>query len=524
MAVSIFKGWNGPDVQEQIGEPSWKPMNIEDITLKKLFFSNDYRMIGLKHILVSLIFFIVGGMAALLMRTELAAPGKTILEANQFYRLLTAHGATMVFMFIIPATLGIAYYMLPKLLKTNKLIWTGASHVSFWLTLIAGILAWVAFSDASWTFYPPLSLRVAGDRAPLFFIAVMLIALAEFISGAVFLANTLKNRAMPLKKMPLLGWAMLVDGIMLLLSVPGLFIVGFILLTDWMGVTALFDPARGGSSQLFMYLFWWYGHPAVYLPFLPAVGFVYTLLPRYLKRPMWSYGSGIVAFLLLTALGFVVFRHHFQPSSTTAGALENAFSIFTLLIIIPSSMHVFNWIATLWKGRPKGARTGTAFNFMIAAIAFMIYGGVVGFINAQIPLDESFVHDTYFVVGHFHAMFLGFVTQMTFSAIYYLYPYFTGRFINERLGNLHFWLWQIGIFTLTTMFYILGMLGMPRRVYDYLDTQTLFNLLATVGAFLVAAGMAVFIYNFIRSAKNGQKVTSDPYSDKSRGTSSGEVA
>lgn len=520
MFAKIFKGWHGPE--DQTKTPMWEPIEKEKLTIKNLLFSNDYRMIGLKYMLFSLVFFVIGGMAALLFRFELGAPGETIMNANEFYRLMTAHGLTMVFLWIIPGLFGVAYYMLPKLLKTDKLLWAGAAHVSFWTAVVAGILVWIVRSDASWTFYPPMGLRVGGDLAPLFYIAVMLIALSEFLSGAVFVYNTLKNRAMTLKKMPLMGWAMLVDGLMILLSVPALFAVGLIMLTDWMGATALFDPATGGTSSLFMYLFWWYGHPAVYLPLLPAIGIIYTLLPRLLQRPMWSYGSGVLAFTVLAILGFDVFHHHYFPSVSPHSFFVVSFSITTLLIIIPSSMHVFNWIATLWGGASQHVRRLIPFKFMIGSIALLIYGGVTGLINAQIPLNTAFVHDSYFVVGHFHAMFLGFMTQMVIAAFYYLYPYMMGRMYSERLGNLHFWLWQAGIWIMTTMFYLLGLMGMPRRVFDYFDTQWIPNLIATIGAFLIAFGMLVFIYNVIRSVRNGEKVTADPYTGES--LSSKEVA
>jgi cytochrome c oxidase subunit 1 len=290
--------------------------------------------------------------------------------------------------------------------------------------------------------------------------------------------------------------------------------VGLFLLTDWLQLTALYDPAHGGSTTTFLWMFWFYGHPAVYLPLVPAIAIVYTLLPRFLGRPIWSYFSGVTAFLLLVLLSFIVFHHHFQPDVTKHSWIQRAFQIFTLLIFIPSTLHVFNWIATLWQDRiPSSARAALPFKFTIASIFFLIIGGVTGFLNAQITVDSDFIHNTYWIPAHFHAMFLGFCGQMAVAGIYYLYPYFSGRMYSQRLGNLHFWLWQFGIFGKVMLMYALGYAYFPRWVVDYLPLAewTTAQFWLTIAAYVIGVGFIIFIVNVVISLRRGVPASDDPW-------------
>jgi cytochrome c oxidase subunit 1 len=328
-------------------------------------------------------------------------------------------------------------------------------------------------------------------------------------------------------ELPLMGWGMVSEAALLLLSTPLLFLVGVFLLTDWLGATALFDPVRGGSTTTFLWMFWFYGHPAVYLPLVPAIAILYTLLPRFLGRPMWSYASGVVAFLLLLVLSFVVFHHHFQPDVTKHTWVQRAFQILTLFIFIPSTLHVFNWIATLWQDRiPASARAALPFKFMMGAIFFLILGGVTGYLNAQISVDSEFIHNTYWIPAHFHAMFLGFVGQMAVAGIYYLYPYFTGRMYGERLGNAHFWLWQLGIFAKVMLMYALGYAYFPRWVVDYLPLAqwTTAQWWLTVAAYLIGLGFILFIANLALSARRGARAPDDPWAVRDAATDLGKAA
>jgi cytochrome c oxidase subunit I len=314
--------------------------------------------------------------------------------------------------------------------------------------------------------------------------------------------------------MPMMGWGSMIVGLLLVVSTIPLGFIGLGLLTDWLEVTAWFDPARGGSVKFFLYMFWTYGHPAVYLPFIPAIAIVYTLLPRYLGHPMWSYWSGVIAFVLLGAFALPIGPHHFQPLYTISGGYERFIQIITLLVFIPSVLHVFNWIATLFSEPiPSSARRAIPFKFMIAAIAFMVYGGATAYLNGQIATDSDFIHNTYWIPAHFHAMFFGFAGQMAFAGFYYLFPYFTGRMYNQRMANSHFWLWQIGLFTKVTMMFMAGYAYFPRWVYDYLPLPewTMPQMMITAAAYLIGLGFLIFVINVAVSARRGEPVSDEPW-------------
>lgn len=498
----------------EIRAPDWKPEDLlGKLSLGELLLSNDHRVIAIKTILTSLVMLALGGLFALTFRTELAVPGIQFLGARPYLGLLTVHGMIMVFGFLIPIVIGICYYMLPGSLKTGRLHWAGTAQASYWTLILAAALLIIGRPDFTWTVYAPMSLRVGGELVWMGYVAVFLVGLSEFLAGLVLLRNVLawKGRW---SELPLMGWGMVSEAALLLISTPLLSLVGLFLLTDWLGATALFDPVRGGSAMTFLWMFWFYGHPAVYLPLVPAIAILYTLLPRLIGRPMWSYVSGVVAFLLLAALSFVVFNHHFQPAVTKHTWVQRAFQVLTLLIFIPSTLHVFNWIATLWQDRiPASARAALPFKFMMGAIFFLILGGVTGYLNAQISVDSEFIHNTYWIPAHFHAMFLGFVGQMAVAGIYYLYPYFTGRMYDERLGNAHFWLWQLGIFAKVMLMYGLGYAYFPRWVVDYLPLAewTSAQWWLTVAAYLIGLGFVLFIFNFAFSASRGAPAPDDPW-------------
>jgi cytochrome c oxidase subunit 1 len=497
---------------------TWAPEDLLSKTsFKDLLFSDDARLIGLKGILLALIMMALGGVMALSMRVELAQPGIQFFGAKPYISALTLHGMTMVFGFAIPITISLMYYMLPKVLGVDKLESAWAAHLSFWTILLAGVLLIIARPDFTWTFYVPLSLRVAGSTVWMGYIAIVLVGVSEVLAGI-----TLLNTARAWKRktggrwidMPLIGWGALTEAGFLIISAPVLSLVGAIMLTDYFGITAIYDPARGGDALIFLWMFWFYGHPAVYLPLMPIIGVLYVMLPRMLGRPLWSHKSGVIAFTLLFVLGFGVFHHHFQPNVTIHDWKQRTFEFMTMMIIIPSSMHVFNWVATIWSGTIS-ARTKSwiPFKFTIGAIFMIVYGGVSGFINGQISIDTDFIHNTYWIPAHFHTIFLGFIAQMSIAAIYFLFPYFTGRLFHQGLANLHFWLWQLGIFAQVTLMFALGLAYFPRWVVDYLPLPewvgAQFGL--SVAGFMVGLGFLVFIINVVISVKSGDKVTDDPW-------------
>ncbi|NIR28748.1 MAG: hypothetical protein GWN84_05410 [Gammaproteobacteria bacterium] len=503
-----------PEKAPSLRTPRWAPADLVDGSrLGALLFSDDYRLIALKGILLSLILLGLGGLFALTFRLELAQPDLQFLAARPYIGLVTLHGLIMVFGFAIPVVLFLSYYLMPKVLELDRLHWAGAAHASFWTLLGAAALLVIGRPDFTWTFYAPMSLRVGGDWVWMGYVAIALVGVSELLAGLVLLRNVL---AWPRGwgTLPLMGWAMLVEGGLLVLSTPMLSLVGALLLTDWLGVTGVYDPARGGSGVTFLWMFWFYGHPAVYLPLIPAIGFVYTLLPRFLGRPMWSHGSGVVAFVLLFVLSFGVFHHHFQANITEHVWVQRLFQLLTLLIIVPSTLHVFNWIATLWQGPiPDAARRAIPFKFIVGSIFMLIVGGVAGFLNAQVSVDTDFVHNTFWLPAHFHAIFLGFCVQMAIAVVYYLFPYFTGRHFHPGLANVHFWLWQLGIFAMVMLMYALGLSYFPRWVADYLPIAewSIPQFWLTVAGFAVGLGFLAFVFNLLWSARRGEAVRGDPW-------------
>lgn len=498
--------------------PHWAPADvIGEMTLKDLLFSNDYRHIALKGILTSLIMLAIGGIFAIIFRTELMVPDVQIIGARIYMTLMTLHGMFMVFGFLIPISISICYYMIPKVLGTDRLIGAGTAQLSYWTLIAAALFLIVGRPDFTWTAYAPMSLRVGDGLLWMGFVAIFLVAVSEFLAGLVLLRNAFAGAAVSgWSKLPMMGWGALSVGVLLVVSTIPLGFVGFGLLTDWLQLfdTAFFDSARGGSVMFFLYVFWTYGHPAVYLPFIPAIAVLYTLMPRFLGRPMWSYWSGVIAFLLLMLFALPIGPHHFQPAFTISGWYQRLVQIMTLLVFIPSVLHVFNWIASLWGHPiPVSAKRAVPFKFLIASIAFLIYGGATAYLNAQISVDTDFIHNTYWIPAHFHAMFLGFVGQMAMAGLYYLYPYFTGRMYNQKLANAHFWLWQIGIFTKVTMMFYAGYAYFPRWVYDYLPIEewVFAQMAITMGAYLIGIGFLLFIFNFAWYAKRGTAAPDEPW-------------
>ncbi len=501
----------------RMGEtPHWEPEDhIGTMSLKTLLFSDDYRHIAIKGMLTSIVMLGLGGLMALLFRTELAMPDIQFIDARPYMSLMTLHGMFMVFGFVIPLVVSLMYFMMPKVLGMEGLLWAKGAQWSWWTLVVAAVLLIISRPDFTWTFYPPMSLRVGGPLLGLGFLAVLLVAISEFLAGMVLLRNGLAAaKKTGWRKLPLMGWGAVSEGILLIGSTPALGLVGIFMFTDWMQWSAVYDPARGGNVMTFMFTFWFYGHPAVYLPLMPAIAVLYTLLPRFLGRPIWSYWSAVAAFSILTVLAFVVYPHHFQPAESVSGMIGRATQILTLLIFVPSTLHVFNWIATLWFDTiPASAKRAVPFKFIIASIFFLMVGGVTAYVNAQIATDSDFVHNTYFVPAHFHAMFVGFMANMTMAGVYYLYPYMTGRMYSQGLGNAHFWFWQIGIFVKVTMMYWLGYAYFPRWVVDYLPLKewAMPQLILTGGAYLIGFGFILFVFNFMWSASRGKAATGDPW-------------
>jgi len=496
----------------------WQPEDmLSGITLKQLITSSDARLLGIKGMLLAMIMLGIGGAMAMTMRVELMQPGIQYIESKPFINAVTIHGLIMVLAFSVPFATSALYFILPQTLGLKKMEMSWAAHMSFLSLLIGGVLLFISRPDFTWSFYAPLSLRVATDMIWMAHIAIILVGISEFLGGFPLIATARawkKKSGGKWSDMPLSGWSALTGGLFLVLSAPALSVVGVYMLTDYLELTALFDPARGGDALTFLFMSWFYGHPAVYLPLVPLVGVLYHMLPRLLGRNLWSHKSGVYAFTLMFVVGFGVWVHHFQPNFTIHSWVNFFFQFMTMLIIVPSSLHVFNWVATLWQGpiSPE-ARVSIPFKFVCGAIFMIIVGGVNGYINGNIAVDTSFIHNTYWLPAHFHAMFLGFIGMMAMAVFYFLFPYMTGRRFNQGLANLHFWIWLPGIFAQVMLMFWLGMNYFPRWVVDYLPLPEWVTgqFWLSIAGFANGIGFVIFVINVVISVRNGEKFEGDPW-------------
>ena len=497
----------------------WEP---EDLLAKNSFTeiitSSDARLLGIKGMLLALIMLGVGGIMAMTMRLELMEPGIQFIGPKPYINAVTIHGLIMVLAYAVPFATAALYFILPRTLGVDRIQHPWAAHMSFLTLLIAGGLLIVARPDFTWAFYAPLSLRVATDMVWMGHIAIILVGISEFLGGIPLVATALSWKRQVggrWMEMPLSGWGALTGGLFLIVSAPMLSVVGVIMLTDFLEITAIYDPARGGDALTFLFMSWFYGHPAVYLPLVPLIAVLYHLLPKILGRNLWSHTSGIIAFSALFVLGFGVWVHHFQPNFTIHSLMNFFYQFMTMLIIIPSSLHVFNWVASMWQGRiSPETRTSIPFKFICGAIFMIIVGGVNGFLNGLISVDTDFIHNTYWLPAHFHAMFLGFIGMMTMATFYFLFPYITGRMFNVKLANLHFWIWLPGIFAQVMTMFWLGMTYHPRWVVDFLPLPEWVSgqFWLSIAGFANGLGFLIFVINILISARSGKPVTGDPWS------------
>jgi len=496
----------------------WQPEDLfEKYTFKEMLTSSDARILGIKGMLLALIMLGVGGIMALTMRLELMEPGIQFIGPKPYINAVTIHGLIMVLAYAVPFATSSLYFILPRTLGIRNIQNAWAAHLSFVALLISAALLFISRPDFTWAFYAPLSLRVATDMIWMAYVSIILVGISEFLGGIPLISTAFAWKRESGKRwmeMPLAGWGALTGGLFLTISAPMLSIVGVIMLTDFLQITAIYDPARGGDALTFLFMSWFYGHPAVYLPLIPLIAVLYHMLPKMLGRNLWSHTSGIVAFTALFFLGFGVWVHHFQPNFTVHSWLNFFYQFTTMLIIIPSSLHVFNWVASMWQGRiSEETRRAIPFKFIAGAIFMIIVGGVNGFLNGLISVDTDFIHNTYWLPAHFHAMFLGFIGMMSMAVFYFLFPYITGRMFSYRLANLHFWIWMPGIFVQVMMMFWLGMTYHPRWVVDYLPLPEWVSgqFWLSIAGFANGFGFLIFLINVLVSVRSGEPVSRDPW-------------
>jgi cytochrome c oxidase subunit 1 len=475
--------------------------------------NTDHKVIGVQYVVTSFFFLFVGGLMAMLMRAELAAPGRQFVDANTFNGLFSVHASLLIFLFVIPVFAGLANFVLPLMIGAPDMAFPRLNALSYWLLPVAGTMMLLSFlapggSFASgWTAYAPLS--VSAPPGQLFFTVGVQFAGASSIATALnFLVTIITMRApgMSFFRMPLLVWANFSTSLLVVIATP--FIAAsqfFVLLDRGMGFN-FFNPGKGGDVLMYQHVFWFYSHPAVYIMMLPGFGIISEILAVKARKPIFGYRMMAFSLLAIVVLGFTVWAHHMFVSGMQPW-IRVPMMVTTAIIAIPTGIKIFSWLATLWRGV---LHLDTPMLFALGFLTMFTCGGISGVMLAMIPITIH-VSDTYFIVAHIHYVLFGGSLFTIFAGVYYWFPKMTGRMYDERLGRLHFWLTFI-FFNLTfAPMHIIGVQGMPRRVYDYADKFATWNLLISIAAFILGLSSLIFAYNMIASWRGGPRATANPW-------------
>ena len=474
--------------------------------------TTDHKVIGHLYLITSFIWFLIGGVMALFMRAELARPGLQFLSVEQYNQLFTMHGIIMLLMFATPLFVGFANEIMPLQIGAADVAFPRMNMLSYWLYLFGGLMAIAGFftpggaPSFGWTAYAPLSSAEysPGIGSDLWIMGLAIGGLGTILGGVNFITTIFCMRApgMTMFRMSIFTWNVLLTSILILLAFPPLAAALLGLEADRRFGALIFDPANGGA-MLWQHLFWFFGHPEVYILALPFFGIVSEILPVFSRKPIFGYKGLVAATIAIAALSVAVWAHHLF---TTGQVLLPFFSFMTFLIGVPTGVKFFNWIGTMWRGQ---VHMDTPMIWSLGFLITFLFGGLTGIILASPPLDFA-VSASYFVVAHFHYVIFGTVVFAMFGGFYFWWPKFTGRMLNETLGKIHFWTVLVGFHLTFLIQHWLGIVGMPRRYADYLasDGFTGMNMISTVGAFLLAFSTIPFMLN-IWITRNSPKVTTD---------------
>jgi cytochrome c oxidase subunit I+III len=480
--------------------------------------TTDHKRIGLLYFWTTLVFFAAGGVEALLMRTQLTVPNNGAIAPDTYAELFTMHGITMIFWFIIPMTTGaFGNYLIPLMIGARDMAFPRMNALSFWLFLASGIFVYVGLfagfgPNAGWFNYVPLASRLydPGRNIEFYSLGLLFNGLASTLTAANFIVTIFKLRApgMSLNRMPLFCFAFLAASFGLLFALPSLSADLIYLYLDRNVGTHFFDPALGGSTLLWQHLFWFFGHPEVYILIVPAFGIATEIIPAFTQRRMIATPLVAVAELLVVFIGFGVWAHHMFADGIPTTTLV-FFAAATAMVVIPSTIQVWAWSSTIVSGLP---RFKTPLLFIVGFILFFVAGGLTGVMFVAIPFDQQ-VTDTYFVVAHFHYIIFGAAVFPIFAGMYYWFPKLTGRMYDERLGQISFWVIFVGTNLLFFPMHIVGLLGMPRRVYTYPGDMgwTVYNVAETVGGYITLVGILLVGWNLLVSARRGVPAGPDPW-------------
>jgi cytochrome c oxidase subunit 1 len=478
----------------------------------------DHKKIGILYMVTAFGIFLAGGVLALLVRLELARPGLQWMGENTYNQVFTMHGTLMIFLFAAQVSTGFANYMVPLQIGAADVAFPRANAMSYWLYLFGSLIVFSSFFVAggpaavAWTAYPPLSTDwFQGTGMDLWIIGLAVVGIAGIL-GALNLVTTIFRLRMPgmtMFRMPLFTWGVLVNQLLILFAFPPLTVAFALLFLERNFGAKFFDAAAGGSQLVYQHVFWFFGHPEVYIIILPIFGVISEVIPVFSRKPLFGYRAMVFAFFAIAALSFGVWAHHMF---TTGAIYLPYFSIMSLLIAVPTGVKIFNWIGTMWRG---SITFPTAMLMALGFILVFVNGGITGVMIASPPIDFA-VNDTYFIVSHFHYIMVGGLLFGMFAGIYFWFPKITGRLLSERLGRWQFWTFLVG-FNLTFFpQYLVGLDGMPRRIADYqIERWEPANLASTIGAFLTGVSVLFFIWNFVVSIRRGTPAGDDPWEGNS---------
>jgi cytochrome c oxidase subunit I len=478
--------------------------------------TTDHKRIGIMYLVATFLFFVLGGVEALLMRLQLGAAQNTVMDGSTYNGLVSMHGTTMVFLFIVPVLAGFGNYFVPLMIGARDVAFPRLNALSFWLLVFGGIAFYASLffepPQAGWTSYAPLSddAFLPGGGIDAWIFLIHLTGLSSIVGAINFVATIHNMRApgMSWGRMPLFIWSILVYSYLLILALPAAAAAVTMLLTDRHFGTAFFDPTAGGDPMLWQHLFWFFGHPEVYIMILPAFGIISEVLPVFARKPIFGYKAIAASTAVIAFLSLLVWAHHMFTTPMGTVVLS-FFMLSSFLIAVPTGIKILNWAATLWRGNIVFK---TPLYFAVAVPALFVIGGITGIQLAVFPIDWQ-LHDTYFVVAHMHYVLFGGSVFGIFAGLYYWFPKMTGRLMSEGLGKLSFWIMFVG-FNLTFLIqHSAGLSGMPRRIYWYPESAgwEVFNLISTIGSFLLGIGVMITLVNAAISIRRGRRAGNDPW-------------